>query len=1225
MNASPPGDSASSPYPGLRPFSEDEAELFFGREEQTDELLDRLRRTRFLAIVGPSGCGKSSLVRAGMIAALQTGLMSGTGAHWRIAQMRPGARPLWRLANALAAPEALDIDSEGGETALAFADATLRRGPRGLVELLQDRWLPEDANLLLLVDQFEEIFRFRQEGSADEADAFVALLLASAAQADFPVYVVLTMRSDFLGECALFHGLPEAINDGQYLTPRMTREQTRRAIIGPARVFDADVEPALVTQLLNEIGTDPDQLPLLQHALMRMWQHLQARLGAAGGTPVLTMADYAAVGSIARALSAHADQVFDELDERDELDAADQRDARGRHIAELMFRRLTHRATGKRDTRRPARLDDVAAVAGVPQQAVIAVVEAFRRPDRSFVTPPAGVPLAADTVLDIGHESLIRRWDRLDGWVDAEAKSADMYFRLKDSARREQDGRAALWRSPELEEALAWRTQEAPNAAWALRYGTADDFALAMRFLERSAGQQRTEQELAEQSRREKEAAERQRRDEREQWLQAQVRAGRRFRLLSFALGALALVALVLLYAAVDSTRRAEAERRNAEAQAALALARQLNVSAEVAADDTMQGLQRSLLLTLESLRTQWTPEGHAALLARMDLLPDAPRRTWRLQAGRISALAPGPDLRWLAVAAEGGTFVLSPDAASAPLKLNPSGHGDVATLAASPDGHWLAARCDVEVCLYDTADWQVARRLPVPRPARSFLDFSRDGRWLAAVSFRPPVMKLYDTATWQERASVEMEAAPAWVLRFGLDGKLIATSGSGRLGLWRTDGLRPLASLEINNSWGEPLAFAPDGRTLAIQGEGNMLQLVEVSTGADGTAMLVIDRERRMLRASSRGPAVFSADGRQVAATQPGHDAVRVGDVDGGRERTRIPGAAGALAFLADGRLLVGNLDGTVVEWQAIEKSVRRLPHDAAVRAVAFGAADRKLATASGTTLRVFDTANWTEAARSTLPAAPEGLAFSADGRWIAAIAEDGLQLVDTAARPWQTSGPLPHEGRIHTLAFSPDGKAVATTTAASFSRGVGFTRPTTRRVWSLEGGRELGWMFDVEHDRKGPYGSFIAAQESLDKLGATSGGDGTLAAQAASWPAAYTVDREAGAPDRPWLRSLTARKTALVSSAIERAARAQVGSFSDAAFSSDGRWLATAGEDGNVRLWHLAPDDVAADTCARLTRNLSCGEWQETLPDRPWRKTCPALPDPPDIADCRPTPQSR
>ncbi len=1215
MSSAMPDALPVSPYPGLRPFSEDEAELFFGREAQTDQLLDRLRRTRFLAIVGPSGCGKSSLVRAGMIAALQTGLMADAGAHWRIAQMRPGARPLWRLANALAAPAALDIEAGGGPSALAFADATLRRGPLGLVELLQERWLPAGANLLLLVDQFEEIFRFRQEGSADEADAFVALLLASAAQAAFPIYVVLTMRSDFLGDCALFHGLPEAINDGQYLTPRMTREQTRSAIVGPARVFDADVEAALVTHLLNEIGADPDQLPLLQHALMRMWQHMQARCGSVPGQGAarLTMADYAAVGSIARALSAHADQVFDTLDPA------------GQRIAERMFRRLTHRATGKRDTRRPARLDDVAAVAEVAEPDLITVVEAFRRPDRSFVTPPAGVALGADTVLDIGHESLIRRWDRLNAWVDAEARSADVYFRLKDAAQREQAGRAALWRSPELEEGLAWRAQEAPNAAWARRYGSAEDFALAMRFLERSAEQQRAERELAEQARQAQEDAERQRREEREKWVQAQLRAGRRFRLLALGMGALAVVALVLLYAAVDSTRRADAERANAEAQAALALARQLNVSAEVAADASMRGLERSLLLTLESLHTRWTPEGHAALLGRIDLLPEAPRRTWSLQAGRIAGLAPGPELRWLAVAAEGGTFVLQADPAAEPIKLNASHHAEVATLAASPDGRWLAARCDVEVCLYDTRDWQAVRRLPIPRPARSFLRVSPDGRTLAAVSFRPAVMALYDTTTWRERVAVSMDEAPAWVLQFSPDGQRIATSGSDRLGLWRTDGLQPLASLEIINSWGDPLAFAPDGRSLAVQGEGNTLQLVDISTGADGTAMLAIDRERRMLRASSRGPAAFSTDGRHVAVTQPGHDAVRVGDVDGGGERTRIPRAGGALAFLAEGRLLVGNLDGTVDEWQAIEKAVRRLPHDAAVRAVAFGADDRGLATASGTTLRVFDTADWSEAARIALPTAPEGLAISPDGRWIAAIAEDGLQLIDTTTEPWQTIGPLPHEGGIHTVAFSPDGQAVATTTAASFARGVGFTRPTTRRVWSLAGGRELGWMFDVEHDRKGPYASFAVAQESLDKLGATAGGDASLAAQAASWPAGYTADREASAPDRPWLRSLTVRKTALVSSAIERAARAQVGRFADASFSSDGRWLATAGEDGNVRLWHLAPDDLVADACARLTRNLRCEEWSEILPDKPYRKTCPALPDPPDIGACAAAPMAR
>jgi WD40 repeat protein len=1207
MNLDTPDDLPASPYPGLRPFTEDEAELFFGREAQTDQLLDRLGRTRFLAIVGPSGCGKSSLVRAGMIAALQTGLMADAGAHWRIAQMRPGGRPLWRLATALAAPAALDMECDGNAAALAFADATLRRGPLGLVELLQERWLPAGANLLLLVDQFEEIFRFRQEGSADEADAFVALLLASAAQAAFPVYVVLTMRSDFLGDCALFHGLPEAINDGQYLTPRMTREQTRSAIVGPARVFDADVEPALVTHLLNEIGADPDQLPLLQHALMRMWQHMQARCGNVAGQEgaLLTMADYAAVGSIAKALSAHADQVFEALDPA------------GQCIAECMFRRLTHRATGKRDTRRPARLDDVAAVAGVAGPDLIAVVDAFRRPDRSFVTPPAGVALGADTVLDIGHESLIRRWERLNAWVDAEARSADVYFRLMDSARREQAGRAALWRSPELEEGLAWRAQEAPNAAWARRYGSAEDFALAMHFLECSAEQQRAEREVAEQARRAQEEADQQRREEREKWVQAQLRTGRRFRLLALGMGALALLALVLLYAAVDSSRRADAERVNAEAQAALALARQLNVSAEAAAGATMWRLERSLLLTLESLQTRWTPEGHAALLARIDLLPDAPRRTWSLRAGKIAGLAPGPGLSWLAVAAEGGTFVLQADPAAEPIKLNASNHAEVATLAASPDGRWLAARCDVEVCLYDTRDWQVARRLPIPRPARSFLRFSPDGRTLAAVSARPPALALYDTTTWRQRAAADLEEAPALTLHFSPDGQRIATAGSNRLTLWATDGLRPLAALDVRNHWGEPLAFSPDGTSIAVQGEGEMLQLADIVT-ADGMNRLVARPDRRILRASEGGPAVFSPDGRNVAVSGPIHDAVLVGKAASGEEHTRIPRAVGALAYIDGNGLLTGNLDGTVDEWGAIEKAVRVLAHDEAVDAVAFSADGRRLASASTTTLRVFDTASWNEVARTALEAGTGSLAFSPDGRWIAAIEADGLRIVDSASTPLRTVGRLAHEGLIVDLAFSPDGKAVATTTEAAFSRGIGFTRPTTRRVWSIAGGSELGWMFDIEHDRSGPYSGFSVARESLDRLVSTAGGDVVLAAQAVTWPSSYGDRRLPERANQPWLQAVTARKTALADLAIVRAARGHSDRVSDSAISPDGRWLASAGADRVVRLWHLRPEDLAADTCARLRRNLRCGEWSEILPDKPYRKTCPTLPDPPDIVAC-------
>jgi Novel STAND NTPase 1 len=205
---------------------------------------------------------------------------------------------------------------------------------------------------------------------------------------------------------------------------------------GPAEVFGGVVEPALVNRLLNDMGTDPDQLPLMQHALMRMWTRTSeaAVEDPQGKSPriTLTLADYNEVGGLARALSNHADEAFTQLPDEQQ------------RIAEVLFRCLSERGLAQRDTRRPVRLDTVAAVAGVSPAQVTAVVEVFRRPDRSFITPSAEVPLRSDTVLDISHESLIRQWQRLNQWVEQEALSADNYRRLEQTARLWHTGQAAL-------------------------------------------------------------------------------------------------------------------------------------------------------------------------------------------------------------------------------------------------------------------------------------------------------------------------------------------------------------------------------------------------------------------------------------------------------------------------------------------------------------------------------------------------------------------------------------------------------------------------------------------------------------------------------------------------------------------------------------------------------------------------------------------------------------
>lgn len=424
------------PYPGLRPFKRDETDVFFGREEQVDRLLEKLEEFRFLAVVGPSGCGKSSLVQAGMLAGLEAGFLASAGVRWRTARMHPGYSPMRNLAEALLEEAALWPQSWRHEESVAFLLAALRRGPLGLIEVLQATPLPRGTNLLILVDQCEEVFRCRKQYNADEAQAFIDLLLASARQSIrqgttpvyqgttpvyTPVYVVITMRSDFMSECASLSGLLEAMNESQFLIPRLRREESQTAIEGPAGVFGGKVEAALVNRLLNDMGKDsnPDQLPLMQHALMRMWTIAQKR-GTAPST--LTIGDYEAVGGLERALTNHAEEAFEELEEGQ------------KRIAELLFRSISERSERSvpmQDSCRPVRLSEIAALAGVNSEDVAGVVEVFRRTDRGFLTPPAGMPLLPETIISISHESLIRQWARLNEWAEEEAASASASCRLK--------------------------------------------------------------------------------------------------------------------------------------------------------------------------------------------------------------------------------------------------------------------------------------------------------------------------------------------------------------------------------------------------------------------------------------------------------------------------------------------------------------------------------------------------------------------------------------------------------------------------------------------------------------------------------------------------------------------------------------------------------------------------------------------------------------------------
>jgi tetratricopeptide (TPR) repeat protein len=399
--------------------------------------------------------------------------MAGTGSSWRIAMLRPGEDPIGHLAAALDAPAVLGGAAELADTNRVLLEVTLRRSSRGLVAAVRQARLPSDDNLLVIVDQFEELFRFRHSrqiaNSRDEAIAFVKLLLEASSQQQASTYVALTMRSDFIGDCMDFPGLPEAVNAGLYLVGRMSREGMRAALTGPVAVAGGTITPRLVNRILNDLGDDQDQLPLVQHALMRTWDCWAAH----GGGQAIDLADYEKVGTIRDALSLHAEEAYQDAVAIGQATTA----AR-------IFKALTDSFSDPRGVRRPTAVSALADICETSAQTVIEVIEIFRRPGRSFLMPPAAVPLTPRSIIDISHESLMRCWTRLITWAEEERASAAFYNRLAQAAHWYEEGTAGLWRNPELELAQAWRAENDPTAAWARRYH--EGFERAIAFLDRS-------------------------------------------------------------------------------------------------------------------------------------------------------------------------------------------------------------------------------------------------------------------------------------------------------------------------------------------------------------------------------------------------------------------------------------------------------------------------------------------------------------------------------------------------------------------------------------------------------------------------------------------------------------------------------------------------------------------------------------------------------------------
>jgi energy-coupling factor transporter ATP-binding protein EcfA2 len=531
-----------APYVGIRPFEKDDWPIFFGRESLSNELLYKLETNRFVAVVGSSGSGKSSVVKAGLLPLLEDHKVMRRAEEWLTLLCRPGDDPCGSLARKLVAA-GQRINRICGRTehsiAVDLMRATLRTSDRGIIPILEGFELPATTHVLVVIDQFEELFGFREAGTSDprapeEAERFVSCLLESCKEPIQPIsshrpvtlaqriWVVLTMRSDFIGNCEIFPALSKKVSESQFLVPILDPEQKRKAIIRPSladQIEAADYSPftfeeGLVSIIVNESGTRIDQLPLMQHALMRTWTSGVRRAKESDSSTIkLREDDYDAIGRIDKALSQHADAAFNELTNNG-------KDARNAAVTRRLFLLLCDVSPEGKITRRRPTVDEVMQVAAASLQEVKTVVEAFQRDNRNFiVTRPPGEEVTPSTRLDVSHEALLRQWSMLNssevslqaseapetnakkagpnslwsslkkwllvkggqeqtfeksrtprGWLAEEREAATELLRLRQDCELHAQSRGDLLDMIALTRVEEWRKSTQPSEPWAQRY-----------------------------------------------------------------------------------------------------------------------------------------------------------------------------------------------------------------------------------------------------------------------------------------------------------------------------------------------------------------------------------------------------------------------------------------------------------------------------------------------------------------------------------------------------------------------------------------------------------------------------------------------------------------------------------------------------------------------------------------------------------------------------------